>query len=86
MRILKRELRRNFKAFLVWTASMVLFIAMIMAFYPSIADNAVDYAKMLDALPQALLSAFNLDTLSLADPLGYYGTEGYVLFLLFASV
>lgn len=65
---------------------MVLFIAMIMAFYPSIADNAVDYAKMLDALPQALLSAFNLDTLSLADPLGYYGTEGYVLFLLFASV
>lgn len=86
MRIFNRELRRNLKAFLVWTISMSLFIAMIIAFYPSIADNAVDYAKMLDQLPKAMLSAFNLDTLSLADPLGFYGAEAYVLVLLFASV
>lgn len=86
MRVFKRELRRNLKAFLIWTVSTAMFLAMIVAFYPYIADNAMDYERMLEQLPPAMLSAFNLDQLSLADPLGWYGTEGYVLFLIFASV
>ncbi len=86
MIIFIRELVRNRKGFIIWTASLVLFNVMMIAFFPSIADNAKMYNEMLKGFPKGMISAFGLDKISMSTILGFFGTECYIFITLCGSI
>lgn len=86
MNILQRELRRNRKSFLIWSVSMILTIVGLMSLYPSIAQDSASLDQLLKQMPPALLKAFDLDRLSMANILGYFGTRVGMIVLLGGSI
>lgn len=72
MNIFFRELRANFKSLLIWSGIIVLFslvgFSKFSAFY-----NNPELLVMLDSLPPALVSAFNMDAFNLTTVTGFYG-------------
>lgn len=81
-----REIKANSRSFLVWTVSLAIFNFAMMMLYPSFADEAGGLADFIEMLPQEFLRAFGLDRLSLSDIMGYYATEGYLVFILASSL
>lgn len=86
MALFLRELKGNRKSFIIWTVCMVALNAMMMMFYPTVADQAKQLNELLKNYPKALMAAFNFDKLSFSDVLGYYGTESYTFIMLFGSL
>lgn len=86
MNILKRELNRNRKSFLIWVVSMVLTIVGMMSLFPSMAHDSAGLNQLLKQMPQPLLKAFDLDRLSMANILGYYATKVGAFVLLGGSI
>ncbi|MHB8947181.1 MAG: ABC transporter permease subunit [Bacillota bacterium] len=86
MAIFLRELRRNFRPWLIWSVSLGAFVAMMMAIYPTIASQSANLREMMKMYPPAMLKAFNLDRLDMADVLGYYATEGFILAALISAI
>ncbi len=86
MAVFVRELRRNFKPWLIWSLSLGGFVALMMAIFPSIAAQGQDLMELLKAYPPAMLKAFNLDRLDMGDVLGYYATEGFILASLVSAI
>ncbi|HEY3316428.1 MAG TPA: ABC transporter permease subunit [Bacillota bacterium] len=86
MTVFKREIRRNFRSWAIWTASIVGYLALIMSVFPSMVAQGKDLSKFFEAFPKAMLSAFSLDKLNFADVLGFYATEGTILLLLASSI
>ncbi|NLC68144.1 MAG: ABC transporter permease subunit [Clostridiaceae bacterium] len=86
MIIFTRELKRNRKSFIIWTASLVLFNILMMSFYQSIAENTEMYDKMVMEFPRAMIEAFGLDKISMSTILGFFGTECYIFITLFGSI
>ena len=84
--ILRRELKRNRRSFIMWTIAMALMNFAVMSVYPTIAKDQGSINEILNQMPDFLLKAFNLDKLNMADILGYYGTKGYISFVLFGSI
>ena len=80
-----RELRVNRRSLLIWGA-----ILMFLTFFTMSAFGAFEFEGQLDQyvelFPESMRKVFGLDRLSLNDPLGYYGTEIYVMILLFGSI
>lgn len=86
MNIAWREIKANSRSFLTWSVSLAVFNFAMMMLYPSFADEAGNLAGFIEMLPQEFLKAFGLDRLSLSDIMGYYATEGYLVFILAASL
>lgn len=87
--ILKHELKLNFKTLLIWTLVIALTNFCFMLMYPSLQDSlnkATDAYKSMGAFT----TAFGMDRLSIASPLGFYGIYvGAILSLgggLFAAI
>lgn len=86
MAILLRELARNRKSLMIWTAIMVLLSVFLMTFYPTVLDQGEELDRLMKQYPQELVQAFNMDRLRMADPLGFFGTEAYLFMTLFGSI
>ena len=86
MLIFIRELKRNRKSFIIWTASLVLFDILMMSFFQSIADNTKMYDEMVKGFPKGMIEAFGLDKISMSTILGFFGTECYIFITLFGSI
>lgn len=86
MNILKRELRHNLKAFIIWTVILAVTIYYVMTLYPSIAKDSASLDQLLKQLPDSLLKAFSLDRLSMTNILGYYSTEVGLFMLLGGAI
>ncbi|MCO5216535.1 MAG: hypothetical protein M9950_10330, partial [Thermomicrobiales bacterium] len=63
-------LKRHMWTALIWTISFALYLAMIVALYPSF-KGVTD--TVYDQVPSALVEAFNIGDMS--SPLGFLGTE-----------
>jgi len=63
MNIFKFEFRRLLKSAIIWSVVCVGLVIMFMALFPSMKDSGMQeiVATKLDALPPALLEAFNLE-------------------------
>jgi beta-exotoxin I transport system permease protein len=61
------DLRRSRMLVLWITLVSVLYAGVITAFYPTIKDNAAEFAKMLEIYPKELMAAFGISG-SLGDP------------------
>lgn len=78
MRILRDELLLHWRSLLAWTASVVLVVAMVDLFYPSIGSNA-GYDEILQNMPPELQALFG--GVSMGTPAGYLSVELYSVFL-----
>ncbi|MGB4660578.1 MAG: ABC transporter permease subunit [Mobilitalea sp.] len=87
--IFKHELKANFKTFLIWTSIIAGMDFGFMLMFPSLQDS-MDKAMSAYESVGAFSTAFGMDRLSMADPLGYYGVYiGAILSLggaLFAAI
>ena len=72
MNIFFRELRANFKSLLIWSGIVILFsivgFSKFSAFY-----NNPDLLSVVDAMPEGMIKAFNMDSFNLTTVTGFYG-------------
>lgn len=74
----KREMKLNFKPFLIWVGIIVGLFIIAFAIYPSITSGE-DINKLLDTFPKEVLEMFNMDVISIGTVFGWIATEGYVM-------
>ena len=80
----KRELKVNFKSFLIWLLCLILLYGFVYLMYPSIikSDNIKMIDEMMKIFPEEVLKALNMDITSIDTAFGWLKTEGFVFILL----
>ena len=74
MTLIRHELKRGWKALLVWTLSIGLFIVICMLIYPEMKGQMDSISSIFSSMG-AFSSAFGLDTLDFGSLKGFYGIE-----------
>ena len=76
----QREMKVNFKSFMIWLFIVMGMFAVVFLIYPSIIDS--DSIQKIDDLmkifPEEVLKAFNMDISSLDSAYGWLKSEGFV--------
>lgn len=82
--MLKREIKVNFKNFLIWLLVLIGIFLMVFLVYPSIisSDNIKMMNDMMEMFPSGMLKAFNMDISVIDSAFGWLKTEGFVFVLL----
>lgn len=80
----KREIKVNFKSFLIWLLLLIGIFTISFLIYPSIinSDNIKMMDEMMEMFPQEMLKAFNMDISSIDSVFGWLKSEGFVFVLL----
>ena len=79
----KREIRINFRPWLVWTAVLLGFYISVVAVYPLILNgNEKTIDAMMATFSEDVLKAFNMDLASISSPAGWIKSEGMMFDLL----
>lgn len=83
-----REMKVNFKSFLIWTLILIILFFIVFLMYPSImnSDNIQMMNEMLKIFPKEMLKAFNMDISSIDTAFGWLKTEGFVFVLLITGI
>ncbi len=84
MNIFIRELKANLKSLIIWIVISALLIMIASAKFSAFVNDPTT-AKLLDALPKALLDAFSMRAFNLTTLSGYYGLM-FIYFALMASI
>ncbi len=86
--MLKRELKANFKNFIIWLGILVIFFLAVYLVYPNIVSDEkfTGIDEMMQMFPEELLKAFNMDIASMNTAFGWAKTEGWVFVLLIIGV
>jgi len=71
MNIFLRELRANFKSLLIWCGIVILFNAVGFSKFSAFYENP-ELLAILDTMPPAVLSAFNLNAFNLTSVTGFF--------------
>ena len=84
----KREMKINFKSFLIWTSILIAIFLLVYLVYPSIisSENLDMLDEMLAMFPEDLLKAFNMDIASLSSAFGWLKSEGFIFVLLITGI
>ena len=86
MPVFWREMARTRTSLLAWTIGMIALSVALMAFFPTIRTKAEELDAMFAKYPPEFKELFQLDRLSMADPLGYYATENHLFLTLFGGI
>lgn len=86
MNIYRRELAVNRPAMLIWFVILAGLGILVIAFFPSIAEQAESIQNLMGSLPKGLMAAFGLEKISFTDIMGYYATKQYTTITLFGSI
>lgn len=80
----KREMKVNFKSFIIWLLVLFVIFTVVFLVYPSIisSDNIKMMDEMMEMFPKEMLTAFNMDISSIDSAFGWLKTEGFVFVLL----
>ena len=80
----KREIKVNFKSFIIWESLLVGLFLLVYLIYPSIinSDNIQMLNEMMEMFPEEILKAFNMDISSIDSAYGWLKSEGFVFVLL----
>ena len=84
----KRELKLNFKSFLIWTLILIgLFLAVYLVYpYIMTSENVDMLNEMMKVFPPEILKAFNMDISEIDTAYGWLKTEGFVFVLLITGI
>ena len=80
----KRELKLNFKSFIIWLLILISVFLITFLMYPSIisSDNIKMIEEMMNVFPKEMLIAFNFDISTIDSAYGWLKSEGFVFVLL----
>ena len=80
----KREIKINFKNFIIWLSVLIGIFFVVYLMYPSIikSDNIKMINEMMTVFPEELLKAFNMDITSIDSAYGWLKSEGFVFVIL----
>lgn len=80
----KREMKVNFKSFLIWLIILILIFLVVFLVYPSIinSENIKMIDEMMKIFPEEMLKAFNMDISSIDSVFGWLKSEGFTFILL----
>ena len=84
MNIFVRELRANLKSLLIWGVIVVLFVTIGVSKFSAYYGNP-EMLKILDEMPQAVLTAFSFQAFNLTTLSGFFGVM-FTYFALLLSV
>ena len=84
----KRELKLNFKSFLIWTLILIGLFLVVYLVYPYImtGENVEMLNEMMKVFPPEILKAFNMDISEIDTAYGWLKTEGFVFVLLITGI
>ena len=84
----KREMKINFKSFLIWTLVLIGLFLVVFLMYPSIinSENMEMMNEMMKVFPEEVLKAFNMVISSIDTAFGWLKTEGFVFVLLITGI
>ena len=84
----KREMKINFKNFIIWTSILIALFLVVFLMYPSIikSDSMQMMDEMMNMFPEEMLKAFNMDISSIDSAFGWLKTEGFVFVLLITGI
>lgn len=84
----KRELKINFKSFIIWTSILILLFLVVFLVYPTItsSDNINQIDEMMKLFPPEVLKAFNMDISSMDSAYGWLKSEGFIMILLVTGI
>ena len=84
MIMIKRELKVNFKSFIIWTSILIGIFLVVFSVYPFIAtdESMKSIDEMMKIFPPELLKAFNMDITSINTAYGWLKSEGFMFVLL----
>lgn len=85
MNIFLRELKANLRSTLFWAAFIIFFIYMGISKFQAFTASGSDVMEMIESMPEALLSAFQLNAFNLTTVSGYYGVM-YTYYALMCAV
>ncbi len=81
------ELRRNRRQAIAWTGIVAGLVVLYSLFLPSIAESGDTFASMLEAYPEGLLKALNIeDAAMFATPLGFHVTESGIVITILGGI
>lgn len=86
--MLKRELKVNFKSFLIWTLILIAIFLVVFSVYPFIVtdESMKNLDEMMKVFPKELLKAFNMDLTSINSAYGWLKSEGLMFVMLIVGV
>lgn len=84
MNIFLRELRANFKSFLIWSVIVLLFVVVGFSKFSAYEGNP-ELLAILDSMPPVMLEAFNMNAFNLTTVTGFFGVM-YAYFALLLSI
>lgn len=86
--MLRRELKINLKAFLIWLSVLILLFLVVFLIYPSIvsSNNVEMLNEVMEMFPEDVLRAFNMDISSIDTAYGWLKTEGFIMILLVTGI
>ena len=84
----KRELKINFKNFIIWISILIVLFLVVFLVYPSIitSENIKMMDEMMKMFPEEMLKAFNMDITSIDSAFGWLKTEGFIFVLLITGI
>ena len=84
----KRELKVNFKSFLIWTLILIGLFLVVYLVYPYIitSENMEMLNEMMKVFPKEVLKAFNMDISEIDTAYGWLKTEGFIFVLLITGI
>lgn len=82
--MLRREMKVNFRPFVLWSVILMSIYLVVFLVYPSIiaSEEMADIDAMMEMFPPEILKAFNMDISSISTAYGWLKTEGFVFILL----
>lgn len=86
MNLLLRELKSNRRSLIIWGSTLALLSFLMLAIYPSFAEDVAHMEELLSIYPEGFMKAFGMDKLSLADAIGWFALEAYLMTMLFGSM
>ncbi|OPX46287.1 ABC-2 family transporter protein [Ruminiclostridium hungatei] len=87
MLLYKREIIRNGKSTMLWTAILLLYNISMLLLYPSMTGAMKDKMNlMLQAFPKEMIIAMGLDKVSITELLGFYNTYCYLLVTILGGI
>jgi ABC-2 type transport system permease protein len=86
MNIFFRELKANFRSFLIWSAAMVFLVAGGMMKYSAFAKTGQAVNDMFKQLPAALMQAMGIDIHADLSSIGVFYSIFFLYFMLLTSV
>jgi ABC-2 type transport system permease protein len=72
MNIFFHELKAYRKSTMIWAISLMLIVVLFLSFYPSFAQDAEDFKKIMEGYPEAIRNALGFNLESFFTIVGFY--------------